>query len=526
VADVAPLLQRDPRRIDEYRLAGRLGAGGMGVVYLGWSGDTPVAVKVMRNELAEDPHFRARFRREVDVLRRIGGTCTVRVLDADADADAPFVVTDFVDGPNLHTAVAEGGPLRDETLRGLAAGLAEALQAIHAAGIVHRDLKPSNVLLSKAGPRVIDFGIAQVADATSLTSSTSTLGTPGYLAPEQIRGLSNTAAADVFAWGATLAYAATGTPPFGLGATDAVLFRVLHQPAALDDWDDARVRPLVEAALHKEPSQRPTPDELLGHLLDNDMTVRLPVDQATAVLLERTWVLTGARTAALPLPPDEEAVAPVSVPALRARRLLSAQAISTATLVGVLLGGASLAVSRPAERTDPVAVAPAGAASSPTTTTPPTADLVSPDPAPPAQPAQALWPRQEEFLDVAESGSPPSFPNEVEGYRLVDFRDQTVRAFTGEQWSTFMDFGHTMNGCANQRFLVRWRSLDPDAVIESTRGYDPEEFPDVREAPVAGSAGHMAMFGCEQPWLRQRSAQGGSTLVDVVVEVQRYEPRV
>lgn len=302
--DTTPLLARDPSHIGQYALAARLGAGGMGVVYLAWKDGQPVAVKVMREELSGDPSFRSRFGRELDVLRRIGGICTAAVLDADADAEPPYLVTEYVPGPSLNSYVDSHGPLPASELLALATGLAGALRSIHAAGIVHRDLKPSNVLLSPEGPRVIDFGIAQVADATSLTQTSTALGSPGYIAPEQIRRTSNTAAADVFTWAATVAFAATGHAPFGYGAADAVLFRVLHEDANLERWSNPALRPVVEAALNKDPERRPTPAQLMAALLPADLTRQLSEDDATVQLLERTWHLPVQSTAPLPRPPE------------------------------------------------------------------------------------------------------------------------------------------------------------------------------------------------------------------------------
>ena len=185
----APLQQTDPAQIGRYRLVARLGAGGMGVVYLGETPDgQPVAVKVLRPELADNPEFRIRFGREVATLTRIQGMCTVRVIEADTEAPKPFLVTEYADGPSLSEYVDAHGPLDPGMLYGLATGLAEALAAIHAAGIVHRDLKPSNVLLTAGGPKVIDFGIAQALDTTSLTRTGITVGSAGFMAPEQVMG--------------------------------------------------------------------------------------------------------------------------------------------------------------------------------------------------------------------------------------------------------------------------------------------------------------------------------------------------
>ena len=211
------LQKGDPSRVGGYRLTARLGAGGMGVVYLGTAKDgSQVAIKMLRPELADDKEFRARFRREAATLEKVRGLCTVRVIEADSESPRPFLVTEYAEGPSLAEWVSSQGPFRAEMLYGLATGLAEALAAIHAAGIVHRDLKPSNVLLTATGPKVIDFGIAQALDATVLTRTGMTVGSPGFMAPEQIRGQAGQPA-DVFAWGVTVAYAATGKSPFGAG---------------------------------------------------------------------------------------------------------------------------------------------------------------------------------------------------------------------------------------------------------------------------------------------------------------------
>lgn len=211
-----PLEAGEPHTIGAYRLLGRLGAGGMGRVYLGRSaGGRTVAVKVVHPHFALDEQFRARFRREVESARRIGAQWTAPVLDADPDAPVPWVATGYVAGPPLSQAITEHGPLPEHAVRTLGAGLAEALAVVHGQGIVHRDVKPSNVLLALDGPRLIDFGIARALGATvSLTSTGVSVGSPGYMAPEQIRGRDVSGAADVFSLGAVLAYAATGAAPF------------------------------------------------------------------------------------------------------------------------------------------------------------------------------------------------------------------------------------------------------------------------------------------------------------------------
>ena len=261
----APLQQTDPERVGRYRLVARLGAGGMGVVYLAETRDgQPVAVKVLRPELADNPEFRTRFGREVAALTRVQGMCTVRVIEADTEAPKPFLVTEYADGPSLSEYVDAHGPLDPGMLYGLATGLAEALAAIHAAGIVHRDLKPSNVLLTAGGPKVIDFGIAQALDTTSMTRTGITVGSAGFMAPEQIMGRAGTAA-DVFTWAVTVTFAAGGRAPFGTGAPDAVMYRIVHEAPDISAVPPD-LRPLVEAALAKDPQARPTAAQLLGQL--------------------------------------------------------------------------------------------------------------------------------------------------------------------------------------------------------------------------------------------------------------------
>ena len=225
----------DPDLIGPYRLRARLGAGGMGRVYYGLSpGGRPVAVKVIRADLAQDPEFRARFRREVAVARSVSGLFTAPVIDADADGRVPWLATEYVRGPSLADAVSQHGPLPAASVLALARGLAEGLSAIHAAGVVHRDLKPANVLLAADGPRVIDFGISRAAEASGLTQTGFVVGSPGFMSPEQAEGLAVGPPGDVFSLGAVLAFAATGQGPFGSGSTPAMVYRVVHGAPRLD----------------------------------------------------------------------------------------------------------------------------------------------------------------------------------------------------------------------------------------------------------------------------------------------------
>jgi serine/threonine protein kinase len=254
----------DPQLIGPYRLRGRLGAGGMGQVFLGRSaGGRPVAVKVVRAHLATDPEFRERFRREIAVARKVSGVYTSPVIDADVDGPMPWLATAYVEGPSLADAVSEHGPLPPRSVLALAAGLAEGLNAIHAAGVVHRDLKPANVLLAKDGPRVIDFGISRAAEASALTHTGLVVGTPGFMSPEQAEGREVGPSSDIFSLGAVLAFAATGEGPFGTGSTPALVYRVVYSPPNLDHLP-AEVRPLIERCLAKDPAQRPTAAQLLA----------------------------------------------------------------------------------------------------------------------------------------------------------------------------------------------------------------------------------------------------------------------
>ena len=253
----------DPRLIGPYRLVGQLGDGGMGRVFLGRSaGGRPVAVKVIRSDLAADPDFRKRFRREVAAARKVSGLFTAMVVDADVDAPEPWLATAYVAGPSLSEAVNDHGPLPLSSVLALAAGLAESLAAIHAAGVVHRDLKPTNVLLGRDGPCVIDFGISRAAEATSLTRAGFVIGSPGFMSPEQAEGNEVGPPSDIFSLGAVLAFAASGNPPFGSGSTAALVYRVVHAPPRLDGVPD-EIRPLIERCLAKDPGQRPAASELL-----------------------------------------------------------------------------------------------------------------------------------------------------------------------------------------------------------------------------------------------------------------------
>jgi eukaryotic-like serine/threonine-protein kinase len=266
-----PLRPGDPRHMGRYELIGRLGEGGMGTVYLAVTPEgRRVAVKIIKMELADDPQFRQRFRSEVERAQAVPPFCTAEVLDADPHHQQPYLVVEYVDGPSLATVVAEQGPLSSSNLHGLAIGVATALTAIHGAGVIHRDLKPSNVLLAPGSPKVIDFGIARAIEQTTQhTRAGQMVGTVTYMAPERFdegsaRNL--TPAADIFAWGAVIAYAGTGRSPFAADMPHVVAARILTMPPDLDGFTGP-LRDLVEQSLAKDPADRPTARELLDRLL-------------------------------------------------------------------------------------------------------------------------------------------------------------------------------------------------------------------------------------------------------------------
>ena len=274
----------DPVRVGPYRLAGVLGAGGMGRVFLGWSsGGRPVAVKVIRPDLAADPEFRTRFRREVAAARAISGLYTAQLIDADTDGKVPWLATVYVDGPSLNEAVTSYGPLPAASVLALAAGLAEALAAVHATGLAHRDLKPSNVLLAPDGPRVIDFGISRAADTTTLTSTGQSIGSPGFLSPEQALGSEAGPPSDIFSLGAVLAFAASGNGPFGSGSAPALVYRVVHEPPTMEGVPE-ELRPLIGRCLAKDPADRPAAGDLLAELADVQPDAQWLPERITAAL--------------------------------------------------------------------------------------------------------------------------------------------------------------------------------------------------------------------------------------------------
>ena len=269
--------EHTPDRLGPYRLLDRIGEGGMGVVYLARDPEQrSVAVKILRPAVAGDPNARRRLAREVETMRRVRSPFVAEVLDTDVTSETPYIVTRYVPGRTLDEVVTQEGPLSGSRLIRMAAGLADALAAIHAAGVVHRDLKPGNVMLMNGDPVVIDFGIAQALDSTRLTMTGMFMGTPGYLSPEVIEGQSSTSFSDVHAWGATVAFAATGRPPFGTGSYETIFYRIVNGKPDLSGVP-APMAELVAAALRRDPAQRPAAIQLRSQAAALDPAVLLPM---------------------------------------------------------------------------------------------------------------------------------------------------------------------------------------------------------------------------------------------------------
>ncbi|WP_424920635.1 serine/threonine-protein kinase, partial [Streptomyces sp. wa13] len=385
------LTHDDPSHIGPYRLLARLGAGGMGEVYLARSaGGRTVAVKLVRSELATEPEFRRRFAQEISAARRVGGLWTAAVLDADTDAPAPWVATAYVPGPSLHAVLAgRTEPLPERSVRILAHRLAQALTAVHTAGLIHRDLKPANVLVTIDGPRVIDFGIARALDAVTadgkLTRTGAVIGSPGYMSPEQVRGEALTPVSDVFSLGSVLAFAGTRRHPFGSSESGmhAVMYRIAQEQPDLTGLP-AGLTELVGACLAKDPADRPAPAEVVARTeeVSQDTEPWLPgaliaeLGRKAAELLDSEGP--GQRVPARPAGPPPGATPPPPATAPR----------PTGVTPPLPAGPPTPPPSAPPRQDPPAQQEPSGAAAA--TPAPPAVPLPGPEPTPPppAAPAQ------------------------------------------------------------------------------------------------------------------------------------------
>lgn len=527
-----PLSAADPAHVGPWRLLGRLGAGGMGVVYLAERANTRAALKVIHTGLSEDATFRTRFRREVETSRTVSGPYVAAVLDADADGDQPWLATEFVSGPTLGAYVDEYGSLDVEQATALAAGLLEGLTHIHAAGVVHRDLKPSNVLLTERGPVVIDFGIATALDATSLTGTGMSIGSAGWMAPEQVIGAPAGPAADVFSWGALTAFAAIGRAPFGVGRADALAYRIAHGEPDLTGLPAVLDRP-VRAALAKDPSDRPTVRQLRVSFNGDDPSAtatvaatwqaptQLQAQVATHVQAAEQIHIDAKVRRSAPVG-DQDPSAERNRRGVSGRRLalLAAAAAILAGAVGTYLAGGgtnSVLTSTGATTTTSTTTTAA-----PTTTAQPTAEpptTAAPTTAAPTTSAPTTVTEAgsvalagDTDLDESHWGPPEPGGDVALSERIFD-----------TEWQYITDFPVTMNGCNTWQKRIRWRSLG--APLHSGISYynpDPQQYPiDVYESGGPSMEGTMVLGGCEQPAF----ATDGDGLSDIVVDVNEHYPQ-
>ncbi|MGP4028739.1 serine/threonine-protein kinase [Actinomadura sp. 3N407] len=368
-----PLEPDDPRWVEtmgrRYRVLARIGSGGMGVVYLGRSAaGRTVAIKMVHPEFAADHDFRARFEREARVARSVGGGFTAAVIDADPGAEIPWLVTEFLPSVSLRDAVHASGPLAVDAVWALAAGVAEALVSIHGAGVVHRDLKPANVLLTADGPRVIDFGIARAVDSSSISRPGAQAGSPGFMSPEQVAGVTVGPSGDVFSFGSTLAFACTGREPFGEGPWHAKMRRVQTEPPRLDGIADGDLRSLIESCMQLDPERRPTARRLVERLSGRgDGGVPLPPAVVAGIAQRRTEAENP------PAAPPPQTAPPPSRPGGRRRGLVLGAAGAAVLLAGVVLPVAGWYAFRgeagaSADPTPTASAAPASPSPSPTST--------------------------------------------------------------------------------------------------------------------------------------------------------------
>ncbi|MEU6323223.1 serine/threonine-protein kinase [Streptomyces sp. NPDC047009] len=510
---VQPVQQGDPLQVGPYRVVGRLGAGGMGTVYaaLGAAGER-MAVKVVHPAQAADDEFRARFRREVQLSRRVAGPCLIPVRDAAIDAPAPWLATPFVPGPTLDRHVAANGPLAGTRLYAMAAGTAAALTAIHEAGIVHRDVKPQNLILAPFGPQMLDFGIAHALDGTSVTRTGVMTGTPGWISPEHYQTGAVGPEGDVFAWGALTAYAATGRLPFGHGAPDVVAFRVISADPDLDGLP-TDLRPLVEQALSKEPSDRPTAAELARgctELLAAQPTAVLsPAGQQPPTLISDLvslhWDLPLQDDPAWPAPPRRRSRARLYLAVGAAAAVLGSLGGAVAASQSSTLDpkAASASSSRPPAVDSAAAAAPRRSPSPTGTPTPSSAVLLaSPSPQRAVAPAPAYTRSDsaQPTVDEWAAARVPATPAEkAAAQRLVN---DTASFFTGQQYMGD-DVAVTFNPQAQTMFVT----FGPGTFPEGQDYHDdPNWTDDVRSLMFAGCSEAQQDFGQDTTWPYGRAA--------------------
>ena len=404
-----PLRPEDPTEIATYTLRARLGSGGMGNVYLSFSpGGYPLAIKIVKQVFADDPEFRRRFRREITAAQQVQGYYTAPVRDAGPDYEIPWFATVYIAGPSLQTAVAEHGPFPAFSVFRLLAGASEGISAVHAAGLIHRDLKPANVLLADDGPRVIDFGVAHAASSSTLTGAGVAIGTPAYMAPEQVRG-KVTEATDVFALGHLGLLAATGHNAFGEGNPDALFYRILNEPPDLEGCP-GELRDIVARCLAKDPAERPQVSEVtaLASAAMRGQTMRLVGGAWLPQPVAQTLSYYSASRAPLPEPSTQTAI-PAAVRAAppQRRRRRPAFAISAALILIVAAALGFLVL--PSHKSNSATPGPTTAtrAARPTISTAPPARAISSTVPPSPRPATASVRSQTSTPFTAGSGQLP-----------------------------------------------------------------------------------------------------------------------
>ncbi|MGR6998801.1 protein kinase domain-containing protein [Yinghuangia aomiensis] len=486
-ARLVPAFPGDPDRVGPYRIVGRLGSGGMGTVFAAVDrSGRRVAVKVVHPGHAGDEEFRARFRREVALTSKVTGPCLVPVLAADCDDERPWLATAYIPGSTIQQHIAENGPLTGAMLHALAAGVAAALASIHSAGVIHRDIKPGNVILSPAGPRLLDFGIAHALDGTSVTRTGVLTGTPGWISPEQYQSGTSGAESDVFAWGALIAYAGTGRHPFGTGAPDTVAFRVLsHEPdlAGLP----VGLRCVAEAALAKNPADRPPAAALYEAsvaLLGDQPTVSAGPQPSVPTLIDgmvMQWWNVPPREDAWPSPRRRRRARTLWA----AATVVIAAATATAAIYTFARGGHQQPQAKAPAIAAPLPVPPAGAGPigvttapsgtpSPATTQPvdtapttPVATRAQVEPQPAYTRADSAEPTNDEWAAARETMT-------ASERAIAAAINEDLGPFLRDEWDLPEGVRVTFNSKAQTMFLT----VGPSSIVQSNGG----DYTDLRRA--------------------------------------------